>query len=316
MNNIGLVGESVEFQNILNASSIIAVTDATALILGESGTGKELIAQNLHFKSNRAQKPFITVNCASLPENLVESELFGHKKGAFTGADSHRDGRVKAANHGTLFLDEIGELPLAIQAKFLRFLESGECQPLGEERTEKLNVRIIAATNRDLLQEVKAGNFREDLFYRLNIVPIKLPTLKERANDIPLLLAHYAKVSAKKHSLQPISFKKDALSFLKQYAWPGNIRELKNFVERMAIFFAGMEVELSQIPTEMRYASEDAKSDTVFQLPDQGIKLESFEIDLINQALQKTSGNRSRAARLLGLTRDTLLYRMKKHAIA
>lgn len=316
INNTGLVGESAEFQNVLNASNIIAATDATALILGESGTGKELIAQSLHYKSNRADKPFVVINCAALPENLVESELFGHKKGAFTGADTHREGRVKEAHNGTLFLDEIGELPLSIQAKFLRFLESGECQPLGDSKSEKVNVRIIAATNRDLQKEVKAGNFREDLFYRLNIIPINLPSLRKRVSDIPLLLKHYISKSAKNHNLAPISFDKESLSFLKQYSWPGNIRELKNFVERMAIFYAGQQIQLNQIPADMRYTTSSATSSDGYQLPDQGIKLEHFEVDLISQALQKTSGNRSRAARLLGLTRDTLLYRMKKHAIA
>ena len=317
INNVGLVGESAEFQTILNTSNIIAATDATVLILGESGTGKELIAQNLHYKSNRADKAFVTINCASLPENLVEAELFGHKKGAFTGADTNRLGRVKAAHNGTLFLDEIGELPLSIQAKLLRFLESGECQAIGEEKTEQLNVRVIAATNRNLQQEVANGKFRADLYYRLNIVPINLPSLRERPSDIPLLLKYYSSKSANAHKLAPISFAKETQSFLKKYQWPGNVRELKNFVERMVIFFAGKEIQLSQVPVDMRYQTNESNNrNNGFQLPDHGIELEQFEIDLIHQALQKTRGNRTHAARLLGLTRDTLLYRMKKHAIS
>lgn len=314
MNNSGLIGESVEFQNVLNAANIIAATDATALILGESGTGKELFAENLHFKSARANKPFVTINCAALPETLIESELFGHKKGAFTGADSHREGRIKSANNGTLFLDEIGELPLSIQAKFLRFLESGECQSLGDEKTYKVNVRVIAATNRNLLKEVNAGRFRADLYYRLNIVPINLPTLNQRGNDIKLLLDYYVNKSAKTYNVAPVTFSKECISFLKKYEWPGNIRELRNMVERLAIFHAGQQIEISQLPVEIR--NTNTKVHEGFDLPDSGINLENVEVNLIHQALDKTKGNRTRAARLLGLTRDTLLYRMKKYSIA
>lgn len=316
INNSGLIGESAEFHNVLNAANIIASTDATALVLGESGTGKELVAQNLHFKSPRADKPFITINCAALPETLIESELFGHKKGAFTGADSHREGRIKAAHNGTLFLDEIGELPLSIQAKFLRFLESGECQCLGEEKPYKVNVRVIAATNRDLQKEVDAGRFRADLYYRLNIIPINLPPLRERGNDVKLLLNYYAKKSASAHKLEPISFSKECLSELKKYRWPGNIRELRNLVERMTIFNAGQQIEVSHLPQEITQGTSATATDNGFDLPDTGINLEKVEINLIQQALNKTRGNRSRAAKLLGLTRDTLLYRMKKYTIA
>ncbi len=313
--NKGIVGHSAEFQNVLNATNIIAATDATALILGESGTGKELIARELHLQSARAHKPFVVINCAALPENLVESELFGHKKGAFTGAESNREGRIKAADNGTLFLDEIGELPSNIQAKFLRFLESGECQPVGEEKPTLVNVRLIAATHRDLQHEVNAGRFRADLFYRLNIVPITLPPLRERRSDIPLLLSHYAGLCAETHQLAPIQFSRASVALLKKYRWPGNIRELKNLVERLAIFNAGSIIEPENLPPEIHATPLPEQCQNQFELPDSGLSLEKMEMDFIRQALAKTRGNRSHAARLLGLSRDTLLYRMKKYAI-
>jgi len=307
------IGESAEFCNVFNSVKIIAATNASVLILGESGTGKEHIAKALHQYSQRNAEKFHCINCAALPENLVESELFGHKKGAFTGADSHKPGRIDAANGGTLFLDEIGELPMSIQAKFLRFLESGEYQALGSAEKVTANVRIVAATNRDLLRLVDEGKFRQDLYYRLNVIPIKLPSLRERGNDCLLLLDYYSRFFASHHQLAEIQFSSEARKQLKQYHWPGNVRELKNFVERMAILCAGTLIDSQNLPAEMRKQPTNHSKD--IQLPDEGLCLEDVEIDLIQQALEKSKGNRSGAARLLGLTRDTLLYRIRKYAI-
>ena len=313
-----MLGRAPEFQTVLRAMRIVSATDATVLITGESGTGKELLARALFENSPRRDKPFVTVNCAALPAQLAESELFGHRKGSFTGASSDGIGKMQAANGGTLFLDEIGELPLAIQAKLLRFLETGECQPVGQPMSQRVNVRIIAATNRDLSQSVKEGSFRSDLFYRLYVVPLELPPLRERPGDIPLMMKGLTDELARQYGLPAPRYSKAAMKLLNSYPWPGNVRELKNFCERMLILFAGRLIEPTNLPQEYQ---QQTPASTVplsagFELPDQGIRMEELEVSLIEQALSKTAGNRSRAARMLGLTRDTLLYRMKKYAIA
>lgn len=305
-----LLGNSPDFNNLLNAARFVASTDATVLILGESGTGKELLARAMHHYSPRATHPFITVNCAAIPENLAESELFGHRKGAFTGATEHQLGRLQAADQGTVFLDEIGELPLSIQAKLLRFLETGECQTVGQRTIQRVNTRLIAATHRDLYAEMQAGTFRKDLYYRLNIVPLELPPLRQRVEDIELLLSHFVKQFAMQHRLVAPTFPPATLKILRQYRWQGNVRELRNFCERMVIFHSGQVIHPHQLPKEL-----DEMIKTVpakFVLPDAGIDLAIVEQQFIQQALEKTAGNRSRAARLLGLTRDALLYRIKK----
>jgi DNA-binding NtrC family response regulator len=314
---MSMLGQAPEFQTVLRAMRIVSATDATVLVTGESGTGKELLARALFENSRRRDKPFVTVNCAALPEQLAESELFGHRRGAFTGAMSDGIGRLQAADGGTLFLDEIGELPLAVQAKLLRFLETGECHPVGQPVSRRLDVRIIAATNRDLSQAVKEGTFRCDLFYRLYVVPLELPPLRERPGDIPLLLQGLSQELASQYRLAPPRYSKAALRQLNAYGWPGNVRELKNFCERMLILFAGRLIEISNLPPEIQLQQQpgDPVNDG-FELPDHGICMDELEVSLIKQALCKTAGNRSRAARLLGLTRDTLLYRMKKYAIA
>jgi len=308
-----LLGQSDSLQSVLNAAQMVAMTDVTLLVTGESGTGKELLAQAIHQTSPRANGPMITINCAALPEALAESELFGHRKGAFTGATEHAKGRIQAAEGGTIFLDEIGELALPIQAKLLRFLESGECQAIGETSARKVDVRVVAATNRDLYQETQAGNFREDLFYRLNVVPLELPPLRERHGDIALLAKELLQQAAARHSLPPAKFSKCALKSLQSQNWPGNVRELRNLCERLAILLAGKTIEASNLP---RTATSPQTTHSGFQLPEEGFNLEAMEVDMIQQALQKTAGNRSRAARLLGLSRDTLLYRMKKYTLA
>ncbi len=306
-----MFGQSAEFENIRRNAKIIAAADVTVLIQGESGSGKELMAEFLHASSRRHDNEMVTINCAALPENLAESELFGHRKGSFTDASSDQPGRIQQADKGTLFLDEIGELPLAVQGKLLRFLENGECQRIGDNQPHKVDVRIIAATNRDLQQEVKAGRFREDLYYRLNVVPLQVPALRERSSDITFLINQFSALFARKHCLDAPRYNMKALEACQRYNWPGNIRELKNFCERMVILMSGQTIGESNLPAEI-YQQQQAAS---FSLPDSGIVLEKLEAELIHQAMDKSRGNQSKAARLLGLTRSALLYRMKKYAL-
>jgi len=309
-----LIGESPELNGVIWAAKITAASDVTVLLQGESGSGKEIFAQAIHHGSKRAEHTLVSVNCAAIPENLAESMLFGHIKGAFTGALSSQNGYISEANKGTLFLDEIAELPLSVQAKLLRFLESSECQKVGSSVIEHTDVRIIAASNCDLREEIKKGTFREDLFYRLNIVPLEIPPLRKRTGDLPLLLEHFTQILATQYNVKATSFSKQALHCLKSYPWPGNVRELRNFCERMSILLAGQLVDVDNLPPEIKNYKNKIQ-DNVIALPDSGLSLEAVEIELIQQALSKTSGNQSKAARLLGLTRDTLIYRMKKYAI-
>ncbi len=310
-----LIGSSPQLAAVLRAARLVAMTDAPVLIQGESGTGKELLAANVHRDSRRGKQPMITVNCAALPENLAESLLYGHRKGAFTGATGDQPGFIVQAHGGTLFLDEIGELPLAIQAKLLRFLESGECQAVGQATCQHVDVRVIAATNRDLATEVAAGRFREDLFYRLNVVPLQLPPLRERADDIAELLHYHTAHVAKRYALETPRYSARALQQLQQYSWPGNVRELRNLCERVVILCGGRDIQPENLPQEIRQPLAAKAASNGFSLPPEGVRLEELEVTLIRQALAQTEGNRSRAARLLGLTRDTLLYRLKKYAI-
>jgi two-component system, NtrC family, response regulator HydG len=309
-----MLGQSPEFESIQRTAKIMAASDVTVLIQGESGTGKELMAKFIHQHSKRNASPIVTINCAALPESLAESELFGHIKGAFTGATSNQQGRIQSAHTGTLFLDEVGELPLNVQAKLLRFLDNGECQTVGQSHVEKVNVRVIAATNRDLFKEIENGNFREDLFYRLNIVPLSLPSLRERTSDITFLINHLSVQLAAKHRLDVPRFNLKAMELCQRYTWPGNIRELKNFCERMVILLNGKTITVDNLPLEMKSAQKNKRLNP-FTLPEGGVVLEQVEAQLINQAMDKSHGNQSKAARLLGLTRSALLYRMKKHAI-
>ncbi|MFZ2450627.1 MAG: sigma-54 dependent transcriptional regulator [Methylovulum miyakonense] len=309
-----IIGRSPELDSLIRSAKIAASTDVTILIKGETGTGKEVLATAIQKASPRANKKFVTINCAALPEGLIESELFGHKKGAFTGANASSQGLFQAADGGTLFLDEINSLPLIVQGKLLRFLDSGECLPVGETTSYKVNVRVIAATNSDLNEQIKAGQFRQDLYYRLNVVPIELPPLARRSEDIEHLVKHFLKQFADMHSIKPPQFSKPALKVLKAYKWPGNIRELRNLCERLSILLSGRVIEVENLPSEFRInATVHASKITGFVLPEAGLQLDSLEADLINQALDRTKGNRSQSAKLLGLSRDTLLYRMQKH---
>lgn len=308
-----LIGESAEFLSVIRSAQIVAATEVTVLIEGDTGTGKELLAQAIHATSPRADKPFITLNCAALPESIVESELFGHRKGAFTGATDHQAGYIKQAEGGTLFLDEIGELPLGVQAKLLRFIEYGECQRVGESQPQHVDVRVIAASNRDLQQQARAGAFREDLYYRLKIVPLELPGLQQRPGDITRLAQHFITAIARQHGLQPPRWQASALATLKQYHWPGNVRELRNLCERLVVLLPGQAINDSNLPVDL---TRDPSAGSLFRLPSSGLKLESLEEDLLQQALKQADGNKSRAARLLGISRDAFLYRLKKYRIS
>ena len=310
-NFTAIVGHSPALESMVRTAQIVAATDVHILIEGDTGTGKELMAQALQKSSMRADKPFVIINCAALPAELIESLLFGHEKGAFTGATERKDGYVQKAQNGTLFLDEIGELPLSLQAKLLRFVENGECQRVGSHELEVVDVRILAATHRNLLQLIKEGTFRQDLFYRLSVVTLRLPTLKERRGDIEELTKHFLAQAAERNHTTASIFSHDALTSLKQYTWPGNIRELKNVCEHVSALLPSEIIEKSNLPLEIRESKTFSQSG--YTLPEQGIDMESLEIDLIKQALSYSDGNKSKAAKLLGLTRDAFLYRLKKH---
>ena len=311
-----IIGRSPALESLVRSARMIAATDVTVLIKGETGTGKEVLASAIQKDSNRANKPFVTLNCAALPEGLVESEIFGHKKGAFTGAVSDKQGLFQAADGGTLFLDEINSLPLSIQSKLLRFLESGECLPVGSTKPYRVNVRVIAATNSDLNSLIESGEFRRDLYFRLNVVPLEIPTLHQRSEDIEELAKHFFAHFAEAHSLQAPALSKHALKVLRAYKWPGNIRELRNLCERLSILLAGRIIEPENLPHEFTNSLDSSHSAVEFKLPETGLQLDALEANMIHQALARTNGNRSKSARLLGISRDTLLYRIQKHGLA
>jgi DNA-binding NtrC family response regulator len=309
-----IIGKSPELDSLIRSARIAASTDVTILVKGETGTGKEVLASAIQKASPRSDKKYITINCAALPEGLIESELFGHKKGAFTGANTSTQGIFQAADGGTLFLDEINSLPIGVQGKLLRFLDSGECLPVGETSSYKVDVRVIAATNADLNDQIKAGEFRQDLYFRLNVVPLELPPLAKRAEDIEHLIKHFLKLFSETHGIAAPQFSKSALKVLKTYKWPGNIRELRNLCERLSILLSGRVIEVENLPSEFRnIVNPNVSKSAGFVLPDSGLQLDTLEADLIHQALNRTKGNRSQSAKLLGLSRDTLLYRMQKH---
>lgn len=307
-----IVYKSKKMKSILDVVDKVADTGATVLITGESGTGKELIASAIHFSSDRSNKPYIKVNCGALPENLLESELFGHERGAFTGAVSKKLGRFELADGGTLFLDEVGELTSSIQVKLLRALQEKEFERVGGTDTIKVDVRILAATNRDLLKMVEKGEFREDLFYRLNVIPIEIPSLRDRKEDIPFLIEFFINRYSMNKIKSEIRFSDEALEALINYKWKGNIRELENFIERLVILHDGKIIKITDLPKEILYCNSES---TEFVIPDEGINLDEIEKSLIIQALKKSNNNQTKAAKLLGITRHTLLYRMEKHSI-
>ncbi|WP_298202204.1 sigma-54 dependent transcriptional regulator [Desulfosporosinus sp.] len=307
-----LVGNSEVMQKVQHLVKRVALTPATVLIQGESGTGKELVANAIHTLSPRVEGPFIRVNCAALTETLLESELFGHEKGAFTGAHARKTGRFELADGGTLFLDEIGELSLNVQAKLLRVLQERTFERVGGEKTIKVDVRIIAATNRDLLKETQEGRFREDLYYRLSVFPISIPPLRERQEDIPYLAEHFLKkLRNYGHSKRLGS---GVLNQLMAYSWPGNVRELENVIERMVIISSGTVIGVDGL-SAFNTPSTKEKGPCPFVLPSEGVSLEEIEKSFLQQAMEQTGGNQSQAAKRLGLSRHAFLYRLEKYGI-
>ncbi|GBD91092.1 transcriptional regulatory protein ZraR [bacterium BMS3Abin04] len=308
-----IIGKSIAMLKVFEVLALSAPSDATILILGESGTGKELIASAIYQNSNRKEKPFIKINCAALPENLLESELFGHEKGAFTGAVAKREGRFELANSGTLFLDEIGDMTLATQAKVLRVLQEGEFERLGGEKTVKVDVRIIAATNKDLEAEVKEGNFRKDLFFRLSVVPITIPALRERMQDIPLLAEFFLSKYAEKNNRIIRGFTPAALDKLMRYDWPGNVRELENVIERSAIMSFDQLIKPETLPDFTNAATAAVIEREPVLQPGRSIK--DVEKELILKTLESTNNNITRAAELLGISRRTLHNKINEYKI-
>lgn len=309
-NGYQLIGESSAMKKVLDFIKKVANTNASVLIEGETGTGKELVARSIHVESSRAKKNFIAINCAALPENLLESELFGYEKGAFTGALNTKLGRFELGNGGTVFLDEVGEIPLSMQVKLLRFLQEKEFERLGGTQTLKVDVRIITATNRNLKEMVSRGEFREDLYYRLNVLPLYLPPLRERKEDIMILAEHFLAKFSEENRLKKF-FSAEALAALRNYPWPGNIRELENVVERAVIISQGDVIGPESLGLETPYK----RKENLFLLPDEGVCLEDLEKELFRQALEKAGGNQTKAAVLLGISRSTFLYRLQKHKI-
>ncbi|HHM02637.1 MAG TPA: sigma-54-dependent Fis family transcriptional regulator [Caldithrix abyssi] len=303
-----MVANSGPMQNVLRVTQKVAASNATVLILGESGTGKELIARAIHYNSPRKEKPLVTVNCPSIPNNLLESELFGHVKGAFTGAVKDRPGKFEQADGGTIFLDEIGDLHEELQAKLLRVLQEHEFDRVGGNRPIRVDVRVIAATNQNLLELVKQKKFREDLYYRLSVVPINLPALRDRREDIPFLVDFFLK---KNYGGQSYSISPEVIAALKAYDWPGNVRELENVIERMVTLAADNTLTMADLPEYIQLEGHDPSSFSI-KIPDEGISLDSVERLVIKEVLKRSSGNQSQAARMLQIPRHVLLYRIKK----
>ncbi len=308
----GIIGETQALQRVFDVMNQVADTDATALILGESGTGKELVAQALHRASSRRRAPFVPLNCAALAEGVLESELFGHEKGAFTGAMARRKGRFEAADGGTLFLDEVGDMPLSTQAHLLRTLESGEIVRVGSNEPVHVNVRLIAATNRDLDEMVEEGTFREDLHYRLRVVTIALPPLRDRLADLPRLAEHFLQEAAKRHGKPARGFAPDTLDVLARYSWPGNVRELKNAVEAMVLLSRAPTLTPETIPSYVRPGN--GGPDVLRTIS--GIPMASVERALIVNTIRDVGGNRERASQLLGLSTRTLYRKIKEYGLS
>lgn len=311
--DLGMVGNSSGIQELRSMITTIAPSDATILITGESGTGKELVANAIHSSSSRSDKPFVTINCAALSENLLESELFGHERGAFTGADKRREGRFAQADGGTLFLDEVGEIPLSLQPKLLRALQQGEVQRVGSDAVEKVDVRVITATNRNLQKEVENGNFREDLFYRLNVITLHVPALRDRQEDIPLLAEFFMKKYAGKNRKNIKGIAPQAMDTLIRYSWPGNVRELENVFERAVIMTMGEYISTRELP--MSLSSQEAQAPVqITQSTDlTGMSLDELERKAILATLEECEYNKSKTARKLGITRATLHNKLKRY---
>ena len=315
-----LTGNSRAIEILRNQIEKVAPTEAWVLITGDNGTGKEIVARALHKKSNRYKRPMITVNCAAIPEELIESELFGHVKGAFTGADKAHTGKFELAHNGTLFLDEIGDMSMKTQAKILRILQEQCFERVGGAKTIKVNVRVIVATNKDLVKEIQEGRFREDLYYRLNVFPLHVPCLSERKNDIPLLLEEFVQSYCRENGLKPLELSDRVIEVLQKYSWPGNVRELKNFAERMLIMYSGQRIDVDHLPPEFGYnenkLTKNSNSANCFE---EAIDFKSaraeFEKEFLAQKLSQFEGNVSRLAEAIGLERSYLHRKLKSYGI-
>ncbi len=310
-----IVGDSAALREVFRLVEKIAPTNSTVLIRGESGTGKELVARAIHARSPRAGRPFFAVNCAAIPENLLESELFGHERGSFTGADARKAGLFEAAAGSTLFLDEIGDLTHPLQGKILRALQEKEVKRVGGTESIPVDVRVVSATNRDLEAMMKAGQFREDLFYRLNVIPVILPPLRERPSDVPALVASFLEKANAAHGTAVASIEPAALDLLVRSPWPGNVRQLESVVERAVLLCEGNTIRPDDLPLEIRLSTAPSARPYGFEIPADGIDIEEFERQLIVQAMEKSGWIIARAARLLGLTYRTLQYRLEKFGI-
>ncbi len=316
-----IIGRSKAMKELLETVALVAPTDATILILGESGTGKELIANAIHQNSPRKNHPLIKINCAALPETLLESELFGHEKGAFTGALSARQGRFQQADEGTIFLDEIAEMPLPLQSKILRVLQEREFQPVGSAKTIKVNTRIVTATNKNLQEEIRANRFREDLYYRINVVSLTAPALRERRDDIPLLADFFLKRFAEKNKKALQGFTPKAMDLLMRHDWPGNIRELENAIERAVIMARGQRITPEEFPSPLRGPEADSAEPDVQEASPQAVdppvdrSLKQLEKETILRTLAENDGNRTRTANILGISRRTLQLKLKEYGV-
>ena len=310
----GIIGHSPAMQRVFDVLGQVSATNATVLVLGESGTGKELVARAIHENSPRKNRRFVAVNCAALSEGLIESELFGHVKGAFTGAVSSKEGRMVYADGGTLFLDEVGDMPLATQAKLLRVLENREVQPVGGNQLQKIDVRLVAATNRDLREMVKAGEFREDLLFRLQVVALELPPLRERAGDVPLLVDHFIHEFAEQHGREVRGISPEARTALVRYDWPGNVRELRNAIENMVLLARADVLGLEDVPDTVQAGERATSSAGGYDLA--GRSLDEVERDLIAVNLKLAEGNREKAAKILGIGERTLYRKIKAYGLS
>lgn len=308
-----IIGSSPKMMALFETLSLIAPTDATVLLLGETGTGKEVVAKAIHQNSPRQDRPLVKVSCAALPETLLESELFGHERGAFTGAVSRKRGRFELAQEGTIFLDEIGDMPPSTQVKLLRVLQEREFEPLGSERTIQVDVRILAATNKDLTAEVEGGRFREDLYWRLNVVSVTIPPLRQRKEDIPLLAEHFLKIYTEKNRKMVQGFTSRVMNLFFRYDWPGNVRELENVLERGVILTREDRIGLEALPPQLREMAGEEEEVPEIHV---GLSLKEVEREMIIQTLRETEGNRTRTAAILGISRKTLLNKLKEYRIA
>lgn len=306
-----IIGNSSEIKKVLDLINQVAASSATVLITGESGTGKELVARAIHNLSLRKWKPFVVINCAAIPETLLESELFGHEKGAFTGALQRREGRFKLADEGTIFFDEIAEMPTSLQAKLLRVLQEGEFERLGGNETIKVDVRIIASTNRNLLEMIKNQSFREDLFYRLNVIPIKIPPLRERMEDVPILAYHFLKIFCKKNKKEIKGISKEVFEIFGDYDWSGNVRELENVIERAVVLCKGDIISRDEIPENLLLGGGGMRRSLTIEL---GTPLEEIEQRVISETLKMTKGNKKAAAQLLGIATRTIYRKIESES--